>query len=70
VQTLQKPYLPHPDSNLDVLYMNLDLLDESYPTVKSKLPFEDFGHGGLTGYALPVRSAYPDQPILGVNNYH
>jgi hypothetical protein len=28
--------------------MNLDLLDESYPMVKSKLPFEDFVHGGLT----------------------
>jgi hypothetical protein len=47
--------------------MNLDLLDESYPMVKSKLPFEEFGHGGLTGYDVPVRPTYPDLPILGVN---
>jgi hypothetical protein len=25
---------------LDVLYMDLDVLDETYPMVKSKLPFE------------------------------
>ena len=48
VQVFQKPYLPHPDSYLDVLYMNLDLLDELYPMVKSKLPFEEFDQGGQT----------------------
>jgi hypothetical protein len=48
VQSFRKPYLPHPDSDLDVLYMNLDLLGESYTMVKSKLPFEDFVQGGLT----------------------
>jgi hypothetical protein len=40
VQIFQKSYLLHPDSNLDVLYMDLDVLDETYPVVKSKLPFE------------------------------
>jgi hypothetical protein len=49
--------------------MNLDLLDESYPMVKSKLPFEDFDQGGLTGYAIPVRPYYRDIPILGVNRW-
>jgi hypothetical protein len=68
VQTFRKPYLPHSDSDLDVLYMNLDLLTESYPMVKSKFPFEDFDQGGLTEYAIPVRPAYRDMPILGVNN--
>jgi hypothetical protein len=29
--------------------MNLDLLDETYPMVKSKLDFVDFDHTGLTG---------------------
>jgi hypothetical protein len=48
VRSFRKPYLPHPDSDLDVLYMNLDLLDESYPMVKSKLRFEDVVQGGLT----------------------
>jgi hypothetical protein len=48
VQIFQKSYILHPDSELDVLYMDLDLLDETYPTVKSKLPFEDFDQGGLT----------------------
>jgi hypothetical protein len=41
VQIIQKLYLP-PDSELDVPYMDLDLLDENYPMVESKLPFEDF----------------------------
>jgi hypothetical protein len=50
VQIFQKPYLPHLDTELDVPYMNLDLLDESYPMVEYKLPFEDFGHSGLTGW--------------------
>jgi hypothetical protein len=43
METFQKPYLSHPDSELDVLYMDLDLLDESYPMEKSKLTFVDFG---------------------------
>jgi hypothetical protein len=33
---------------LDVLYMDLYLLDETYPMGKSNLPFKDFGKGGLT----------------------
>jgi hypothetical protein len=36
---------------LDVLYMDLDVLDEIYPMVKSKFPFQDFDQGGLTGWA-------------------
>jgi hypothetical protein len=28
--------------------MDVDLLDENYPMVKSKLPFKDFDQGGLT----------------------
>jgi hypothetical protein len=67
MQTFRNPYLPHPNSDLDVLYMNLDLLDESYPMVKSKLPFDDLDQGGLTGYAIPVRPSYRDMLILGVN---
>jgi hypothetical protein len=47
----QKPYLLHPNSELDILYMDLDVLDKTYPVVKSKLPFEDFDQGGLTGWA-------------------
>jgi hypothetical protein len=49
VQILQKSYLPHPDSNLNVPHMNLDLLDETYSMVKSKLYFVDIDHTGLTG---------------------
>jgi hypothetical protein len=49
VQILQKSYLPHPDSDLDVPHMNLDLLDETYSMVKSKLYFVDIDHTGLTG---------------------
>jgi hypothetical protein len=49
VEIFRKPYLSHPDSKLDVLYMNLDLLDDTYLMGKSKLPFKEFGHGGLTG---------------------
>jgi hypothetical protein len=41
VQIFQKQYLLHPDFELDVLYMDLDVLDKTYPMVKSKLPFED-----------------------------
>jgi hypothetical protein len=48
VQILQKSYLPHPDSDLDVLHMCLDLLDETYPMLKSKLYFVDVDHTGLT----------------------
>jgi hypothetical protein len=49
VQILQKPYIPLPDSDLDVLHMNLDLLDETYAMVKSKLYFVDIDHTDLTG---------------------
>jgi hypothetical protein len=49
MQAFRKPYLPHPDSDLDVVHMNLDLIDESYPMVKSKLPFEELDQGGQTG---------------------
>jgi hypothetical protein len=49
VQILYKPYLPHPDSDLNVPHMNLDLLDETYPMVKSKLYFVVFDHTSLTG---------------------
>jgi hypothetical protein len=41
-------HISHLDSELDVLYMDLDLLDETYPMGKSNLPFKDFGQGGLT----------------------
>jgi hypothetical protein len=34
---------------LDVPHMNLDLLDETYPMVKSKLYFMVFDHTGLIG---------------------
>jgi hypothetical protein len=51
VQIFQKPYLLHLDSELDVLYMDLDVLDETYPMQKSKFPFEYFDWGGLTGWA-------------------
>jgi hypothetical protein len=50
VQIFQKPYLLHPDSELDVLYMHLDVFDETYPIVKSK-PFDYFDYSGLTGWA-------------------
>jgi hypothetical protein len=49
VEILYKSYLPHSDSDLDVPHMNLDLLDETYPMVKSKLCFVVFDHTGLTG---------------------
>jgi hypothetical protein len=49
VEIFRKPYLSHPDSELDVLYMDLDPLDENYPMEKSNLPFKDFCKGGLTG---------------------
>jgi hypothetical protein len=49
VEIFRKPYLSHPDSELDILYMDLDLLNQTYPMSKSKLPFKDFGQGGLTG---------------------
>jgi hypothetical protein len=49
MQILQKSYLPHPDSDLDVPHMNLDLLNETYSMVKSKIYFVDIDHTGLTG---------------------
>jgi hypothetical protein len=48
VQILQKSYLPHPDSDLDIPHMNLDLLDETYSMAMSKLYFVDIDHTGLT----------------------
>jgi hypothetical protein len=41
VETFRKPYLSHLDSELDVLYMELDLFDEAYPMGKPNLPLED-----------------------------
>jgi hypothetical protein len=49
VQVLYKSYPHHPDSDLDVPDMNLDLLDETYPMVKSKVYFLVFDHISLTG---------------------
>jgi hypothetical protein len=49
VQILYKSYLPHPDSDLVVAHMNINLLDETNPMVKSKLYFIIFDHTGLTG---------------------
>jgi hypothetical protein len=43
VEIFRKPYFSHPNSELDVLYMDFDLLDKTYPMGKSKLPLEDFG---------------------------
>jgi hypothetical protein len=31
--------------------MDLDVLNETYPMMKSKLTFEDFDRDGLTGWA-------------------
>jgi hypothetical protein len=44
--------------------MNLDLLDESYPMVNSKLPFEEFDQGGLTGLAKPAKFGCQHMPPL------
>jgi hypothetical protein len=49
VQILQKSYLRHPDSDLDVAHMNLDLLNETYTMVESKLYFVDIDHTSMTG---------------------
>jgi hypothetical protein len=49
VQILQKSYLPHLDSDLDIPHMKLDLLDETYSMVMPKLYFVDIDHTGLTG---------------------
>jgi hypothetical protein len=43
VETFRNPYLSHPDSELNVLYTDLDLLDETYSMGKSKLPSKDSG---------------------------
>jgi hypothetical protein len=40
MQIFQNPYLPHPHSEFDVPYMDLDLFDDNYEMVMSKLPFE------------------------------
>jgi hypothetical protein len=47
--------------------MGLDLLNETYPMGKFKLPFEDFGQGGLTGGTERSNWVSPDLPFLGVN---
>jgi hypothetical protein len=49
--------------------MDLDLLDERYPMEESKLPFEVFDQGGLTGLVGRSNRVCPDLPILGVNNH-
>jgi hypothetical protein len=49
MQILHKSYLFHSDSDLDVPHMNLDVLDETYPIVKSKLYFIVLDYTGLTG---------------------
>jgi hypothetical protein len=67
VQIFHKPYLSHPDSELDVLYMDLYLLDENYPMVVSKLPFEKLSQDGLTGFSCRSNRVLPDLPSLGVN---
>jgi hypothetical protein len=47
--------------------MDLDLLDENYPMEKSKLTFENFGKGGLTGLVGWSNRVCLDLPILGVD---
>jgi hypothetical protein len=47
--------------------MDLDLLDKTYTMGKSKLPFKDFGQGGLTGLVGQSNRVCPDLPNLGVN---
>jgi hypothetical protein len=42
VHIFQKPCLLYPNSELDVLHMDLDVLDEIYPMMKSKLPLRTF----------------------------
>ena len=44
-----KSYLSHPESKLDVPYMNFDSLDEIYAMVKFILHFENFDQTSLTG---------------------
>ena len=41
-----KSYLSHPESKLDVPYMNFDSLDEIYAIVKFILHFENFDQTG------------------------
>jgi hypothetical protein len=67
VQIFQKPYLSHPDSELDVLYMDLVLLDENYPIVVSKLPFEQLDQADLTGLSCRSNRVLRDLPNSGVN---
>jgi hypothetical protein len=47
--------------------MNLNLLNKRYPMGKSKLPFEDFDQGGLTGLVGRSKQFRPNLPALGVN---
>jgi hypothetical protein len=66
-QIFQKSYLSHPDSELDVLYIVLDLLDENYPMVVSKLTFEQVALAGLTVLSCRSNRVLPDPPNSGVN---
>jgi hypothetical protein len=58
----------HPcDVHIFQSHVNLDLLDETYPMGKFKLPFKNFGLGGLTGLIGWSNMYCLDLPILGVN---
>jgi hypothetical protein len=47
--------------------MDLDLLNENYATVVSKLPFEKLYQAGLTGLSCRSNRILPDLPNSGVN---
>jgi hypothetical protein len=70
VQIFQKLYLLHPDSELDVLYMDLDVLGESYPMVESKLPFEYFDQGSLTDLPRPTNFGCQHMPPVLWQSLH
>jgi hypothetical protein len=48
--------------------MDLDLLDENYPMVVSKLPFEQLSQAGLTGLSCRSNQVPQDLPNWGVNS--
>jgi hypothetical protein len=48
--------------------MNLDLLDETYPMVKSNLHFMVFDHTGLTGQARRVNFGCEHMPLCFLIN--
>jgi hypothetical protein len=50
--------------------MYLDLLDENYPMVVSKLPFEQLDQAGITGWSCRSNQVLSDLPNSGVNNVH